>query len=148
MLKSEFLKLQNRRDEMRKQLNLIAKDIGEAASRGDLSENAEFDEAKERRERLIGRIRELETHISDAMLVDVSDLPEDTVCIGKTITLRELHNKHKTSYNLVSFSLSDSDVTCNSPLGKAMIGKRCGDKFSVDLPGESRQFQVVAMALT
>lgn len=127
MIREEFQKLQNQRNELNTKLQSIAKDIGEAASRGDLSENSEFDDAKERRDRCIERIRELDKQLSEAVLIDKNDLPSDIVCIGKRVRIRGLESLD-VDVKIVSSRSNDDEVTPSSPLGKAIIGKKVGDK--------------------
>lgn len=147
MLKSEFDKLQAKKVELKRKLNEIAKDIGEAAEKGDLSENSEFDDAKERRDRVIERIKELESKMSDVQLIEPEDLPPDTVCIGKIVKIRGFNVECDSEFIIVTYPLSTNEITTSSPLGRAIIGKRVGERTKLDLPGGAKDMEIVGLRI-
>ncbi len=122
------------------------KAIEEARAHGDLSENAEYDAAKERQGYLEGRINELQYKLSNADIIETDDLPKDKVVFGVTVVLENIDSGEEVVYQLVGTDESDikeGRISIASPLGKAILGKRLGDEIIINAPGGKRQYELV-----
>ena len=121
--------------------------IAEARSHGDLSENAEYDAAKERQSFVEGRIAELEGLLSSAQIIDPKLLEADgRVVFGSTVELEEVESGQRVSYQIVGVDEADlklSKVSFTSPIARAMIGKSAGDVISVQAPSGLREYEVL-----
>lgn len=121
--------------------------IAEARAQGDLSENAEYDAAKERQAFIEGRIAELEGKLSSAQIIDPSELDaEGRVVFGSTVQLEDLENGQKVSYQIVGEDEADikvSKVSITSPIARALIGKFAGDVVGVQAPAGVREYEVL-----
>ena len=121
--------------------------IAEARSHGDLSENAEYDAAKERQSFVEGRIADLEAKLSNAMIIDPVTLDADgRIVFGATVALVDLETDDKVSYQIVGDDEADikqGKVSVNSPLARALIGKESGDVAEVMAPGGIREYEVL-----
>lgn len=115
----------------------LSKAIGEARAHGDLSENAEYDAAKNAQGLNEKKIAELEEKLSRAKILDDSQMPHDEVLIGATVTLRDLDTKQEIQYMLVSeeeADLASGKISVTSPVGKALIGHKVGKLVEVEVP--------------
>lgn len=121
--------------------------IAEARSHGDLSENAEYDAAKERQAFVEGRIAELEGKLSNAVIIDPSELDADgRVVFGATVDLMDLETEENVTYQIVGDDEADikvCKVSVNSPISRALIGKEAGDVAEVVAPGGIREYEVL-----
>lgn len=121
--------------------------IAEARAQGDLSENAEYDAAKERQSFIEGRIAELEGKLSAAQIIDPSTLDaEGRVVFGATVRLEDLETEQKVSYQIVGDDEADiklSKVSISSPIARALIGKYVGDVVGVQAPAGVREYEVL-----
>ena len=120
--------------------------IAEARSHGDLSENAEYDAAKERQGFVESRINELESKLADARIIETAGRTSNTVVFGATVLLIELDAKQKKQYMLVGqdeADLKDGKISIQSPVGKALIGKRVGDHVAVTTPAKIVEYEVI-----
>ena len=128
--------------------NVIAA-IAEARSHGDLSENAEYDAAKERQGFIEGRIKDLEGKLANAQIIDPKLLDADGRCVfGATVDLEDLDSGQKVTYQIVGDDEADikvSKISINSPIARALIGKTEGDTADVQAPGGVRSFEVVGV---
>jgi transcription elongation factor GreA len=120
--------------------------IAEARSHGDLSENAEYDAAKERQGFIESRISELESKLADARVVEVTGRTTDTVVFGATVSVIEQESRSKKQYTLVGQDEADmryNRISVQSPVGRALIGKRVGDFVEVKTPVKLVEYEVV-----
>jgi len=120
--------------------------IAEARSHGDLSENAEYDAAKERQGFIESRIKELENKLADARIIETAGRTSDTVVFGATVLLMELDARQKKQYKLVGqdeADLKNGKISVQSPVGKALIGKRVGDQVPVTTPAKVVEYEVI-----
>lgn len=121
--------------------------IAEARAHGDLSENAEFDAAKDQQGFIEGRITELESQLSRAEVIDPATLNANgRVVFGARVDLYDLDDDKEVSYQIVGeleADLGNSQISVTSPIGKSLIGKQEGDEVSVDTPGGTRTYEVV-----
>lgn len=121
----------------------VAEKIHTAKEQGDLSENAEYTEAKEDQAFLNGKIRELENKINSAVIV--SDARNDKVGLGCTIKIIDEYNK-ESNFTIVSFNEADpgkGKISSSSPLGSAFLGRVKGDNVNVELPKGIKRFKIV-----
>jgi transcription elongation factor GreA len=121
--------------------------IAEARAQGDLSENAEYDAAKERQSFIEGRIAELEGKLSNAQIIDPALLDADGRCVfGATVDLQELGNNEEVTYQIVGDDEADiklGKISISSPIARALIGKYAGDIAEVQAPGGIKEYEVL-----
>lgn len=119
--------------------------IEEARAHGDLSENAEYDAAKDRQAFIEGRIGELEDKISRAAVIDISKLTGDDVKFGATVTLEDEDTEKKIKYQIVGVEESDISkglLSIHAPLARALIGKSKNDTVEVRAPGGDKMYRI------
>lgn len=122
------------------------KAIEEARAHGDLSENAEFDAAKDRQAFIEGRINELGFKLGNAEIIDTETLSRDRAVFGCRVVLENVDTGEEVRYQLVGPDESDIEkgkISVASPLGKAIIGKVPGDEVALNAPGGRRCYEVV-----
>ena len=122
------------------------KAIEEALSHGDLSENAEFDAAKDRQAFVDARLNELEYKLSRAEIIDPQTLPKDRVVFASSVVLENIETGENVTYQLVGPDESNIEkgrISVSSPLGKAIIGKKPGDEITIEVPGGKRSFELL-----
>ncbi len=121
--------------------------IQEARSHGDLSENAEYDAAKERQSFIEGRIAELESKLANAQIIDPADLDADGRCVfGATVELEDSDSGEVVTYQIVGEDEADikcGKVSITSPIGRALIGKTSGDVAEVMAPAGVRSYEIL-----
>ncbi|HQO29044.1 MAG TPA: transcription elongation factor GreA [Accumulibacter sp.] len=121
--------------------------IAEARSHGDLSENAEYDAAKERQGFIEGRIKEVESKLANAQIIDPKLLDADGRCVfGATLDLEDQDTGARVSYQIVGEDEADiksGKISVNSPIARALIGKFAGDVAQVQAPGGLREYEVL-----
>jgi transcription elongation factor GreA len=121
--------------------------IKEARAHGDLSENAEYDAAKERQSFIEGRILDLEGKLSNAQIIDPADLDVDGRCVfGATVELAELESGVSVTYQIVGEDEADlktGKISVSSPIARALIGKYAGDVAEVVAPGGVKEYEIL-----
>jgi len=121
--------------------------IAEARSHGDLSENAEYDAAKERQSFLEGRIAEIEAKLGNAQIIDPSTLDADGRCVfGATVELEDLESGASVTYQIVGddeADLKQGKISISSPIARALIGKVAGETAEVQAPGGVREYEIL-----
>ncbi len=121
--------------------------IAEARSHGDLSENAEYDAAKERQGFIEGRIQEVEGKLGNAQIIDPKALDADgRVVFGATVELEDIKAKKTVTYQIVGDDEADlkhNKISLNSPVARALIGKFGGDVAEVHTPGGVREYEIL-----
>ncbi len=121
--------------------------IAEARAQGDLSENAEYEAAKERQAFVEGRIAELEAKISNAQVIDPNELNADgRVVFAATVKLLDMESDDEVTYQIVGddeADIKEGKVSINSPISRAMIGKEAGDVAEVMAPGGIREYEIL-----
>ena len=121
--------------------------IAEARAQGDLSENAEYDAARERQGFVEGRIAELESKLAHAQIIDPGTLDADgRVVFGATVELEDLEAGTKVVYQIVGEDEADikaGRISVSSPIARALIGKHSGDVAEVQAPGGLREYEVL-----
>jgi len=124
----------------------VIMDIAEARGHGDLSENAEYDAAKQRQSFIEGRIQELQDKIARAYVVDLSNLKPDKVVFGATVTLYDTANDEEVTYKIVGEDEADikiGKISCTSPVGKALIGHKLDDTVKAKVPSGIKEYEIV-----
>lgn len=127
----------------------ISRQIAEARDKGDLSENAEYDAAKEAQGLLESKIAQLKATLSNARIIDESRLSTDSVQILNKVTIRNTKNGAQVSYTLVSDSeanLKQNKISVNTPIAKGLMGKKVGDVVEVQTPGGLMSFEIMEIS--
>ena len=122
------------------------RDIEEARSHGDLSENAEYHAAKDRQSHIEGRMQVIEDGIARADVIDVSKLSGDRVVFGATVTLSDVETEKKMRFRIVGElegDLKKGLISVTSPIARAVIGKQVGDEVQVQAPGGFRDYEIL-----
>jgi len=126
----------------------IIKEIAVAAAHGDLSENAEYDAAKEKQSFIEGRIKEMEQRLARAQVIDPAMIASDTIAFGATVVLEDEDRGGEVTYQIVGLDEADVDkgkISVSSPIARALINKRVDDVIEVKTPGGVRTYTVVAI---
>ncbi len=128
----------------------VSAQIAEARDKGDLSENAEYDAAKEAQGLLEMRIAKLEETLANARVIDESRLSTETVQILSRVTLKNLKTKSEVTYTLVSeneANLKEGKLSVGTPIAKALLGHKKGDTIEVVVPAGKLEFRIEEIAL-
>lgn len=151
MTREGFDKLKAQLDTMKNEdMPRIAEAIATARAFGDLSENAEYDAAREAQGMLQARIVDLETKLAHAFIVDKSTLSNDTVVFGTRVRVLDLVHKDEEEYTLVGPGDEDYDqnkILCNSPIGQGLLGKKVGDVAEIAVPRGVRKLRIEEIAV-
>jgi transcription elongation factor GreA len=124
----------------------VIQDIAEARAHGDLSENAEYDAAKNRQSFIEGRIMELQGKLARAYVVDLNGLKPDKVVFGSTVTLYDTASEEEVTFKIVGEDEADiklGKISCSSPVGKALIGHKLDDTLKVNVPAGQKEYEIV-----
>jgi transcription elongation factor GreA len=125
--------------------------VAEARDKGDLSENAEYDAAREAQALLEVKISKLKDVIANARLVDETQLDLSKVSILTTVKIKNLKNNAEMKYTLVAENEADlksGKISVDSPIGKGLLGKRVGDKVEISVPAGVIPFEIVSISLS
>lgn len=125
----------------------VIKAIEEARAQGDISENAEYESAKERQGYIEGRIGELQTKLALAEVVDPSAIKADRIVFGASVKILDQETEEESSYQIVGIDEADVKkgmISVLSPLARALIGKKVGDNVTVQSPKGDKDFEVVS----
>ena len=128
----------------------VAKAIAEAREKGDLSENAEYDAAKNAQGMLELKINELEKVMANARVLDASQLDNSKVVVLSNVTIKNLKNNREITYKLVSESEADlkaKKISVTSPMGDGLLGKKVGEIAIVETPGGNIEFEIVNISI-
>jgi len=126
-----------------------SKAIGEARDKGDLSENAEYDAAKEAQGMLEMEISKLEETLSNARIIDESKLDSSKILIHSTVKIKNLVNSATMEYKLVAQSeanLAQGKISVDSPIGKGLLGKKNGDIAEIAIPNGNVKFEILEIS--
>lgn len=127
----------------------VSQAIGEARDKGDLSENAEYDAAKEAQGLLELKISKMEEILSNARLIDESQLDTTKALILSTVKLKNLNNGKEMKYTLVAESEADlkaAKISVSSPIGKGLLGKKVGDVAEITVPNGTLKFEILEIS--
>ncbi|MDR1562351.1 MAG: transcription elongation factor GreA [Dysgonamonadaceae bacterium] len=128
----------------------ISRQIAEARDKGDLSENAEYDAAKEAQGVLEAKIARLKNLISDARLIDESQISTDSIQIMNKVTIRNTKTDQKMIYTLVSESEADlkkGKIAIGTPIGKGLLGKKKGETVNIKVPNGIVSFEILDISI-
>ncbi|CAB3787190.1 transcription elongation factor GreA [Pararobbsia alpina] len=143
LLKEELQRLKS------KERPSVINSIAEARAQGDLSENAEYDAAKEKQGFIEGRIAEIESKLSAAQIIDPAALEADgRIVFGATVDLEEVEDGSKVTYQIVGDDEADIDhglISISSPIARALIGKGEGDVAAVKAPSGVREYEIISV---
>ncbi len=147
-----FARLKDELDHLKQvQRPAVIEAIAEARGHGDLSENAEYDAAKDRQGYIEGRIRELETKIATSEVIDISRLSGEKVTFGATVRLVDSENDAEVTYQIVGVDEADLNkgrISVRSPMARALIGRQPGDEVTLVAPGGTREFEILEVGFT
>jgi transcription elongation factor GreA len=128
---------------------LASQAIGEARDKGDLSENAEYDAAKEAQGMLEMEISKLEETLSNARIIDESKLDSSKVLVHSIVKIKNLTNSATMQYKLVAQSeanLAQGKISVDSPIGKGLLGKKLGDIAEIEIPNGNVKFEILEIS--
>ena len=144
--------LQNLKDELNHLKNVerpnITKEIAEARDKGDLSENAEYDAAKEAQGMLEAKIVKLETQLSQARVLDESELDTSSVHLLTKVTIKNIENDMQFTYAIVPESeadLMEKKISVESPISKGLLGKKVGEIAEIEVPSGMMKFEIITI---
>ncbi len=129
----------------------IKNDIAVARGFGDLSENAEYDEARNEQAKNEARIKELEELIENAIILDESSIDTSVVSLGSAVKVLNIDTNTEVAYDLVGSNESnpmEGKISDQSPIGAALIGKRAGDAVTVEVPGGTVSMKIIEVSRT
>ena len=126
----------------------IIEAIAEARAHGDLSENAEYESARNRQDYVRARIGNLRKRLADLAMIDITRLPKDRIAYGSTVELYDLDSEEDVTFKLVM--AEDADINLNkistsSPIGKGLMGHQAGDEVLIVTPSGRRRFEIVKL---
>lgn len=127
----------------------LSKAIGEARSHGDISENAEYDAAKEAQGLNEKKISELEAKLAAAQIIDEEQMAKDEVLIGATVTLEDVKSGERLAYTLVAEEEADyaqGKISVTSPVGSGLVGHKVGDVAEITVPAGVLRYKVLEIA--
>jgi transcription elongation factor GreA len=140
MQELEYLKNVKRRE--------LSRAIGEARAQGDISENAEYDAAKDAQGMNEKKIAELEVKLANARILDDEDIPKDQILIGAIVKLKDADTGEEVSYQLVSPEESDyaqGKISVTSPVGEALLGHKAGEVVEIKVPAGVIKYKVISI---
>ena len=126
----------------------IAKAIGEARAQGDISENAEYDAAKDAQAHNEARIADLEGKLSNVRIIENEKIPSDKIFIGAIVELKDLDSDEKLKYVLVSpeeASYEENKISIFSPIGKGLLGHKAGETLEIKVPAGTLKYKVLSI---
>ncbi|HST24039.1 MAG TPA: transcription elongation factor GreA [Blastocatellia bacterium] len=126
----------------------IPQELKKAVAMGDLSENAEYEAARNRQDYVRARIANLRKRMADLSMIDTSRLPTDRIAYGSTVVLYDMDSSDEVTFKLVM--AEDSDITKNkisttSPIGRGLMGRTEGDEVEITTPSGKRRFEIVKL---
>ncbi|UKN03563.1 transcription elongation factor GreA [Paracrocinitomix mangrovi] len=127
----------------------ISQQIADARDKGDLSENAEYDAAKEAQGLLEAKIAQLENIVANARIIDESQLDNSKVLILSKVTIKNVQNGMEIQYTLVAENEADlkqKKISVDSPIGKGLLGKKVGDLAKIKVPNGEMEFEILEIA--
>lgn len=126
----------------------VPRDLHEAASHGDLSENAEYEAAKARQEFLRARVGQIEGRIRELSMYTLSSIPEGVVAYGSRVTVTDTDEGETVEFRIVfpeEVDAANGEISLSSPIGRALLNKAVGDEVEVHTPSGRRSYEIVAL---
>jgi transcription elongation factor GreA len=127
----------------------IPQELKKAVAMGDLSENAEYEAARNRQDYVRARIANMRKRLADLSMIDTSRLPTDRVAYGSTVVLYDLDSSDEVTYKLVMAEDSDiakNKISTTSPIGRGLMGRMEGDEVEITTPSGKRRFEIVKLS--
>jgi transcription elongation factor GreA len=150
MTKEGFTKLQEELERLKRVDRAQAiQALNEAAAHGDLTDNADYRVAKERRDYVEGRIKELDDKLARAQVIEAKDLTTDRVVFGCTVLLGDVESDRKVRYKIVGAdeaNIRNGRISINSPVAKALIGHRMGELIQVVVPSGRKEYEILEIS--
>jgi len=146
LTRAGYQKLHTELGELKSERLKIAKAIEEARLQGDISENAEYDAAKDAQAHNAARMAEVETKLSSVRIIEDEDIPADKIFIGAIVTLLDLDTDEELEYMMVSpeeSSYEENKLSIYAPIGKALMGRSEGEELEIDVPAGKLRYKVV-----
>jgi transcription elongation factor GreA len=128
--------------------NELPQELKKAVAMGDLSENAEYQSAKQRQEILNAKLAHLRKRLSEVALINFEKIPRDRVSYGSTVVLYDIQKEAEITYKLVSVEESDIHkglISTTSPIGKGLLNRQVGDSVKVATPGGTKEFEILRL---
>ena len=128
--------------------NQLPQELKKAVAMGDLSENAEYQSAKQRQEILNARLAHLHKRLAEVSMMNLEKIPRDRVSYGSTVVLYDTQKSAEITYKLVSFEESDLQkglISTSSPIGKGLLNRREGDMVKITTPGGTKEFEILKL---
>jgi len=128
--------------------NQLPQELKKAVAMGDLSENAEYQSAKQRQEILNARLAHLHKRLAEVSMMNLEKIPRDRVSYGSTVVLYDTQKSAEITYKLVSVEESDLQkglISTSSPIGKGLLNRREGDTVKITTPGGSKEFEILKL---
>ena len=141
-----FHKMHEEFEQLKKDSIKISKEIETARLQGDLSENAEYDAAKEAQAQNAARRSDLEDKLARVKIIEDQDIPDNKIYIGAIVSLKDLDTDEKMKYMMVSPEESDFDndkISVLSPIGKALMGHEKGEELDIEVPAGNLKYKVL-----
>lgn len=149
MTKHVLAKLENDLKQLRNALlNDIPREIAAAASQGDLSENAEYEQALAKRDMFQAKVVAMEKRIAEVATLDIGRLPKDKVAYGSRVTLLDLDTDVEVTYTLVLPEELNGDgakLSISSPIGQKLVGLKEGEEVTIKIPAGTKRFEVLSL---
>ena len=146
LTKEGLAKLQTEHKALLQQKHQLTEEVNKAAAMGDLRENAEYHAARERLQHVAKRLAELDTKLANVQIIDGLEVKEGEVRVGIQVTLEDEQTKERFNYRLVGPDEADPQngkLSIASPLGKSLLGKKPGERFTLSLPKAVVPYRVV-----
>lgn len=124
----------------------ISKAIAEARAQGDISENAEYDAAKDAQAHCEARIAELELKLASVRFIENENIPDDKIYIGATVTLKDMETREQIKYMMVSSeeaNYEENKISIFSPIGKGLMGHQVGEEVAITVPAGTLRYKVL-----
>ena len=128
--------------------NQLPQELKKAVAMGDLSENAEYQSAKQRQEILNAKLAHLRKRLAEVSMMNLEKIPRDRVSYGSTVVLYDTQKSAEITYKLVSVEESDLQkglISTSSPIGKGLLNRREGDTVKITTPGGSKEFEILKL---
>lgn len=146
LTKAGLEKLRAEHQSLLQQKRALTEEVSQAAAMGDLRENAEYHAARERLQHVAARLAELDAKLVNVCLIDELETKAGEARVGVTVTLEDEQTKERVSYRLVGSEEADPQngkLSIASPLGKALLGKKAGERFTLQLPKVTVPYRLV-----
>ena len=146
LTRAGYQKLQKELENLKKDRLKISKAIGEARLQGDISENAEYDAAKEAQAHNAARMAEVEGKLSNVRIIEDENIPSDKIFIGAIVSLKDLDTGEELKYMMVSpeeSSYEEGKLSIVSPIGKALLGHAVGEALDIKVPAGTLRYKIL-----